>query len=426
MNNATWLGVGIILVLSFTADSAPCQEMPVLPVGEERSQAVRPVPPPPSLEIIPPLATEIPTPYARWDRGPTKDPNYFPIAVWLQAPKNAKRYQAAGINLYIGLWKGPTEQQLAELKKAGMPVICDQNELALKRLDDEIIVGWMHGDEPDNAQSLGPGKGYGPPVEPEMVVESYERMKAADPSRPIWLNLGQGVAWDAWHGRGVRTNHPEDYPAYAKGCDVVSFDIYPATHRHESVRGNLWYVAQGVSRLRKWTGDAKIVWNCIECTRISNPSSKPTPHQVRAEVWMSIIHGSRGLIYFVHQFEPEFIEAGLLADLEIVEAVTAFNRQIHSLAAVINSPTVPGAATVISSSPNTPVHVMVKRHQGATYLFAVAMHQQETESTVRLHGLSGHTEAEVLGEGRTVAIREGQITDRFQGYGVHLYKIAAL
>jgi hypothetical protein len=43
---------------------------------------------------------------------------------------------------------GPTEQQLASLKKSGMKVICEQNEVALKNLDDPIIIGWMHGDEP--------------------------------------------------------------------------------------------------------------------------------------------------------------------------------------------------------------------------------------------------------------------------------------
>ena len=44
------------------------------------------------------------------------------------------------------------------------------------------------------------------------------------------LNLGQGVAWDGCYGRGVRTNHPEDYPEYIRGCDLVSFDIYPVAH----------------------------------------------------------------------------------------------------------------------------------------------------------------------------------------------------
>lgn len=54
----------------------------------------------------------------------------------------------------------------------------------------------------------------------------------------------------------------------------------------------------------------KVVWNCAERTRISNPDAKPTPAQVRSEVWMAIAHGSMGIIWFVHQFQPRFVEAG--------------------------------------------------------------------------------------------------------------------
>ncbi|MCK4294455.1 MAG: hypothetical protein KAY65_14750 [Planctomycetes bacterium] len=95
------------------------------------------------------------SPYVKWKNGPSRQGSFFPIAVWLQSPRNAQRYKDAGFNTYVGLWKGPTEEQLAELKRAGMKVICGQNEVGLKHVDDPIIVGWMHGDEPDNAQSLG-------------------------------------------------------------------------------------------------------------------------------------------------------------------------------------------------------------------------------------------------------------------------------
>src|SRR5688572_30946341 len=39
------------------------------------------------------------TTYAAWKNGPPSDPDYFPIAVWLQDPRNAARFKAAGINL---------------------------------------------------------------------------------------------------------------------------------------------------------------------------------------------------------------------------------------------------------------------------------------------------------------------------------------
>ena len=81
---------------------------------------------------------------------------------------------------------------------------------------------------------------------------------------------------------------------------------------------------------------------------------------------MSLVHGSRGLIFFVHQFKPVFHEAALLGDPEKLAAVTDLNRQIAGLAPVLNSPSVPDAATVRTESTNAPVAFMVKRREGAT------------------------------------------------------------
>lgn len=363
------------------------------------------------------------SPYVKWKNGPSHEADFFPIAVWLQSPRKAARYKAAGFNTYVGLWKGPTEQQLAELKKAGMKVICYQNEVGLEHIDDEIIVGWMHGDEPDNAQSLGKGKGYGPPIPPEKIVGDYNKIRFADPTRPVLLNLGQGVAWDGWHGRGVRTNHPEDYPEYVKGCDIASFDIYPVAHPKPQVSGKLWYVARGVERLVKWTYGKRIVWNCIECTRIKNPKDKATPHQVRCEVWMSIIHGSMGLIYFVHEWEPRFDESALLSDGEMLAAVTAINRQVISLAPVLNSETVEGGVQVSSENKEGSVAAMMKRYRGVTYVFAVGMRGGETTATFTVRELSGGRTVEVLGESRTLLAKDGVFKDRFKAWDVHIYQI---
>ena len=361
-------------------------------------------------------------PYAAWKNWPGKDASHFPIAVWLQDPKRAPDYQKAGINLYVGLWKGPTEAQLAELKKHAMPVICDQNQTGLAHRDDPTIAGWMHGDEPDNAQALPGGKGYGPPILPAKIVEGYEAIRKADPSRPVLLNLGQGVAWDAWHGRGTRTNHPEDYPEYAKGCDLASFDIYPVAHPSAQVKGNLDFVARGVGRLVKWTDGRKPVWNCIECTRIQS-EAKATPRQVKAEVWMALVHGSSGLIYFVHEWKPKFNEHALLDDPEMLAAVTAVNKQVRELAPALNSPTAKDGAAVESANKDVPVAVMVKKQGGATYVFAVAMKSGTTEATFAVAGLGGAVEVEVLGEDRKLPAAAGKFQDSFRDWDVHLYRI---
>jgi hypothetical protein len=374
---------------------------------------------------LPWAASSSAAPYGRWERGPGREAGFFPIAVWLQSPAKAERYRAAGFNLYVGLWRGPTEEQLETLRRARMPVICHQNAVGRTHLDDPIIVGWMHGDEPDNAQSLGRGQGYGPPIAPERIVADYERIRAVDPNRPVLLNLGQGVAWDGWHGRGVRTNHPEDYPLYVRGCDIASFDIYPVTHRKPEVAGKLWYVARGVERLRRWAGPERVVWNCIECTRISHPDAKPTPQQVRCEVWMSIVHGSMGLIYFVHEWQPRFNESALLSDPEMLAAVTRINAQIRRLAPVLNAPTLPDAVRVASDNAEVPIAAMAKRHDDDLHIFAVAMRPGRTR--VRFHLNEGDIgrSAEVLDEQRSVPVRDGTFEDRFDSWDVHMYRVAA-
>ena len=365
----------------------------------------------------------IASPYVHWKNAPSRSVDFFPIAVWLQNPSNAKKYRAAGFNTYVCLWKGPTEKHLAQLKKADMKVICHQNKVGLKHIDDPTIIGWMHGDEPDNAQSLGKGKGYGPPILPKKIIDGYQKIRSADPTRPVFLNLSQGVAWDGWYGRGVRTNHPEDYPEYIKGCDIASFDIYPVVHSKPQVAGKLWYVARGVERLVGWTKGKKIVWNCIECTRINNPERKASPKQVRCEVWMSIIHGSMGLIYFVHEWKPKFKESAIFSDIEMLLAIGSINRQIIKLAPVLNSPTIKGVVSVSSDNKDVPVAVMVKKPKGATYLFAVGMRDGRTNVTFTVHELKGEKVVEVLGEDRIITSKDGVFNDSFEAWDVHLYRI---
>lgn len=364
--------------------------------------------------------------------SPLDDPAFFPIGVWMQSPHNAARYKAAGINTYIGLWDGPTPEQLAALKSAGVFAVAGQDDVGLTSPDGDVIIAWMHRDEPDNAQPRPLNLGYGEPIPPDEIVAYYEKVKQRDPTRPVFVNFGQGVAWDGWYGRGGRTNHPEDYPLYMKGADIVSFDIYPAVHKHPDVAGKLEFVARGVERLGGWASPDQTVWNIIEASRIGNTERKPTPHQIRAEAWMSLIHGSKGLVYFVHQFEPEFKEASLLDDGELLAAVTAINAQIRDLAPVLNSPTIDDVVAVSTEAGSAPVAAMVKRYDGALYLFTVGMRDQPAEATFTLHDdtrpSDGPARVSVIGEDRSIdlaATASGSVSfaDTFDPYGVHLYRI---
>ncbi len=356
----------------------------------------------------------------RFKNGLPDDPKFFPLGVWLQSPHNAVRYRDLGINLYVGLFEGPTKAQLDALDQASMRTICSQNAIALQHKG-PTIVGWLHGDEPDNAQGRRLA-GYAPPILPAKVAESYERLQHADPTRPILLNLGQGAAWDGWYGRGERTNHPEDYPEYGKGCDLVSFDIYPVTHKHKDVKGHLEFVGHGVQRLAGWTGGKKPVWACIETAHVDNADVRPTAEQVRTEVWMAIACGARGIIYFAHEFAPKFVEAGLLEHAEIAAAVKDLDAEVLELAPILNSPLATDAVQV-TTTPAGEIAVRAHRVGTTLHLFTASLSATPLRATFTV----GKTDrsAKVAAEKRAVPIVNGAFVDAFAAYEVRHYRIGS-
>lgn len=145
-----------------------------------------------------------------------------------------------------------------------------------------------------------------------------------------------------------------------------------------------------------------------------------TPAELRAEVWIALVHGATGIVYFVHEWTGGFREDGIFRHPEIVAAVAKTNETIRVLAPVLNSPTVPGMVAVSST---VPIATMTKRQGDALYLFAVAMRRDPSTPWFAIRGLHDG-QATVIDEDRVVAIKDGILEDPFAGYGVHLYKIA--
>ncbi len=133
--------------------------------------------------------------YKHYSLGPSTSPDYFMRAVWLQSPRNAELFEAVGVNQYIGLWGGTAEVGrgggpiLPLLRQFKMPVVGDRESAlagpdAARHLADPIINAWAQVDEPDNAQELPGGKGYGDCIPPSEVLKRYKADKAADRAAP--------------------------------------------------------------------------------------------------------------------------------------------------------------------------------------------------------------------------------------------------
>ena len=352
-----------------------------------------------------------------YPNGFPNDASFFPIGVWLQSPARAPAYKAIGINTFVGLWKGPTEDQLATLTKYDMFVVASQNNVALHSINRGVIKGWLHGDEPDNAQPIGLGL-YGNCVPATEVVRKTQEMKAHDSTRPVMINFGQGIANEFWRGRGPCTGDENYYSIAARDADILSFDIYPVGSDTPQVKGKLEYVARGVSRLAKLAVNGQRAWAVIETTAL-DPAVAVTPAQLRSEVWMAIIHGAQGIVYFVHEFSPTTREDAIFSHPNVVNQVAQENELIWSLASILNSSALSGIISVQSS---VPIATMAKRYKNTLYIFAVAMTNSASQPRFTLGELNG-TEARVVGEKRNVAITRGAFEDAFGGYGVHIYEI---
>jgi hypothetical protein len=379
------------------------------------------------------------SPYAAWPRGIPNDPSFFPIAVWLQGSWHATELAGLGINIYVGNNAGTDSlaaSDLATLKAQGLYAIIGQDSVGLANIDDTTIVGWwMDPDEPDNAQSNGNG-GYGPPVNPSTLVAQYDTYKKADPTRPIYLGLGQGVAYANYEGRGSGAP-PES--EYVPAGDIVSFDIYPYNNcsgdsNDQVTCGQFWLNASGIDNLHLWAQRNQVAWSDFETTVIgAGTTDGPSPDQTALEVWLALIHGAGGVEYFIDSWQPKFREDAIFEDPTMVTAVTTLNKEIQSLAPELNSATLPNLVTVTSSNANAPIDVMVKAHGTSLDVFSAISRAGTALGSFTVHGLTGNGVASVVGENRTVDIASGTFSDMFAAnsppdagggrVGAHVYRI---
>jgi len=368
------------------------------------------------------------SPYAGWSGGISTDPSFFPIAVWLQQSFHAEELSGLGVNIYVGNNAGTdplAASDLATLKSYGMYAIIAQDSVGLASIDDPTIVAWwMSPDEPDNAQPAS-GGGYGPPVSPSTLITEYDAYKKADPTRPAWLGLGQGVAFAAWEGRGSDAPPESGYPA---ASDIVGFDIYPynacgGDANQMMICGQFWLNALGVDNLHMWSDRNQAVWTDFETTDIGGTGNGPTPVETTSEVWLALIHDANGILYFIDLITPTFREDGIFADPAMVTAVTALDKEIKSLAPELNSATIPDLVTVTSSNTAAPIDSMVKANGTSLYVFSAISRAGTATGSFAIKGMTGNGTATVVSEGRTVDVVAGKFSDDFAANGAHVYQV---
>ncbi len=376
--------------------------------------------------------------YARFSHGLPTRASYFPIGVWFESivsRADIHKDKKAGLNLYVALVKNSvTEGPLASLRPNGMRAILqdDWTGYAPARRN-PAVVGWELADEIDMQQANGQGAAA--------ARAKLNQILSGLPhdGRARYSNYGKGVGF--W-------NSDSDAAAYVNNFQQLqSADLYWFTDENicsGTEGGTLLAGGSGLSptqchraanygatvrRLRSLVRPprSKPVWAFVELGHPFTQTSWPTikPAEVRAAVWQSLIAGARGIIYFNHSFGGPNQSQHILREgaddnsgyAAIRSVVGATNRRVKQLAPVLNSPTVrsgwsQGAGTT----------ARVKWAKGHFYVFAGSA-GSSVNGRFSLPCV-GDASAALVGERRTIPVRDGSFTDHFaDANAIHIYRI---
>lgn len=218
--------------------------------------------------------------------------------------------------------------------------------------------------------------------------------------------------------------------------DIFGFDIYPIYARlHPALNmasmGPYAAYLDALDRIISYNKNLVPVMPAIQpCWPHSTSTFGVSENQVYFEGWINVIHGVKGVMWF-----PYFD----MARTARWDAMKKFSDQINVLAPVVLGPETTRTIADNSDAALNRVDTMIREKNGSIYVFTARVTEPDpmegakytgvepTSITTNftISGLTGNILAEVVDEGRTVSITNGQFTDTFNKDAVHIYRIAS-
>ncbi len=264
---------------------------------------------------------------------------------------------------------------------------------------------------------------YEPRAQPSDTLEKYEKAKAADPSRPMFLTVTGN--FHPHFKKWTDTQRNSLYPAYIKATDVVGYDIYPIYGWNKPEWIHL--VSEATGLLVGHAGQ-RPVYAWIETSKggqwtgALERQKDVTPTHIRAEVWMAICRGATAIGYFTHIWKPSYKQFGVPEANR--KALREINDQITRLAPAILGEYSKQAVTIKADN-DTKLDIMAKECDGELYVFAVNYDERAVgaKATITVSGLQSGKAVDVVDESRTLRSDAGRFADAFEPLAVHIYRI---
>lgn len=333
-------------------------------------------------------------------------------------------YAKAGFNA-CHLWEGSdlaAAASAAGKAKIQLVIRGPSDEFVAAHRDDPAILAWYLVEEPT-------GRFWGEQMEThfQAFVKRRQRVRGIDPDRAIfaldvpWITDPATEWWVKWNTAG----------------DVSVHDNYPINQHRQTLTFNQG-IPESVSLAVSSNRQAKPVWICLQAFEQNDQRfnfNMPSPAQLRAMAYASLVHGATGVMYFaldswvtrsgsvvgmaphaLPNYGKDLIatEAQLRGSRNLWDAAVALNRELDVLRPALLSPTadVPYSVFTDSEWPSVsakPIRTLLK-HDPDGGLILLLVNLDAAPMRLRVEILPGYDKAqlfETTGAGRFSAGPDG-------------------
>jgi hypothetical protein len=257
------------------------------------------------------------------------------------------------------------------------------------------------------------------PVEP--VRKLYEIVRSIDPDHPVIVMHAPLLS-------------PDVIAPYIPWCDITGADIFPISYppqtHSDDPNKNISVVGDITKKMMRLAGGKKSVWMTLQIAFSGTVKPQktlrfPTWEQERYMTYQAIANGARGINYFGGEIQVSLNER----DAKLGWNWTFWQRTLRPIIEEIGekSPLYPALVAADSKLP-----IKVPQQSGIEFvarqvendLFIIATKREGATTQVTFSGLPlRESTGEVLFESpRKVTAKDGQLTDWFAPFDVHVYR----
>jgi hypothetical protein len=294
--------------------------------------------------------------------------------------------------------------------------------------DHPALLYWESMDEPawtdkDPARARATAEG---------LTEGYRFLKSLDPNHPVYLNHAP-------------RNTVETLRRYNTAADILCADIYPVLPRgiqtmygltEDCRHGDLpnqtpSCIGQYADKMRAVAGPGQSVFLVLQGFAWEGLRDKdqdptkvlyPTYAQSRFMAYHAIIHGVDGLLYWGLAYVP--------GDQPFVKDLGRVLNELRDLSPALVGPTIPCKPTIRyherGSTIAQGIETLAKRDGQTAYLIAAntSIDPAAADFASLPSEFAKAKKLDVLGENRSVPLKDGSFFDEFEGLGTHVYRTA--